>query len=137
MIAILQAIYQVLVGDATLAGLLSSYRGSPAVFTEHAPKDAQMPYLVMRCERSPGDDQASDRTVWIADVYDRSSSSQQVHQIMERVEKLLNLEGPALSSITNLGMFRGYAGMVPEDEPGVQHGHMEFTLRHGREDLFA
>ena len=45
--AITQAIYDRLVGDATLAGLLSTYGGNPAVFTtDPAPGDADLPYVV-------------------------------------------------------------------------------------------
>ena len=42
-----QALYDVLAGDATLAGLLATYQGEPAVFTtDPAPGDAVLPYIV-------------------------------------------------------------------------------------------
>lgn len=48
-----QAIYDVLVGDGTLAGLLASYGGQPAVFTtDPAPGDADLPYVVSAGEVS-------------------------------------------------------------------------------------
>ena len=41
------AIYARLAGDATLAGLVASYRGQPAIFTtDPAPGDATLPYIV-------------------------------------------------------------------------------------------
>lgn len=41
------AIYDVLAEDGTLAGLLSTYSGTPAVFTtDPAPGDAEFPYIV-------------------------------------------------------------------------------------------
>ena len=41
------ALYDLLTGDATLAALLATYNGSPAVFTtDPAPGDAEKPYLV-------------------------------------------------------------------------------------------
>ena len=44
---ITQAVYDKLANDATLAGLLADYRGSPAVFTtDPAPGDATLPYIV-------------------------------------------------------------------------------------------
>ena len=44
---ITQAIYNKLSGDATLVGLLSSYKGEPAIFTtDPAPGDATLPYIV-------------------------------------------------------------------------------------------
>lgn len=42
-----QNFYDVLVGDATLAGLLATYGGAPAIFTgATVPEDAVLPYLV-------------------------------------------------------------------------------------------
>jgi hypothetical protein len=42
-----EALYDRLTGDATLAGLLATYRGDPAVFTtDPAPGDADLPYIV-------------------------------------------------------------------------------------------
>ena len=47
------AIYDVLAGDATLAGLLATYGGNPAVFTtDPAPGDATLPYIVTAGEFS-------------------------------------------------------------------------------------
>ena len=44
---ITQAIYNKLSGDATLVGLLASYKGAPAIFTtDPAPGDATLPYIV-------------------------------------------------------------------------------------------
>jgi len=44
---ITQAVYDRLANDATLAGLLADYRGTPAVFTtDPAPGDAALPYIV-------------------------------------------------------------------------------------------
>jgi len=47
MSALSQAIYDVITSDATMEGLLSTYRGGPAFFTvDPAPGDATMPYGV-------------------------------------------------------------------------------------------
>ena len=52
------AVYDRLTGDATLAGMLATYRGGPAVFTtDPAPGDASLPYIVTAGEvaQSPAD----------------------------------------------------------------------------------
>jgi len=52
------AVYDRLIGDATLAGMLATYRGGPAVFTtDPAPGDASLPYIVTAGEvaQSPVD----------------------------------------------------------------------------------
>lgn len=49
--AIAQGFYSLLSGDATLAGLISSYEGSPSVFTfDYVPEDAELPYVQTRAE---------------------------------------------------------------------------------------
>lgn len=41
------ALYDLLTGDATLAAMLATYNGSPAIFTtDPAPGDAEKPYIV-------------------------------------------------------------------------------------------
>lgn len=52
------AVYDRLVGDATLVGLLAGYKGEPAVFTtDPVPGDATLPYIVTAGEvaQSPFD----------------------------------------------------------------------------------
>jgi len=45
--AITEALYERLAGDVTLAGLLATYGGAPAVFsTDPPPGDATLPYVV-------------------------------------------------------------------------------------------
>ena len=47
--SIADALYDLLAGDATLAGLLASYRGGPAIFTtQPIPPDAPMPYVLIQ-----------------------------------------------------------------------------------------
>lgn len=98
-----QAIYNVLSGDATLAGLLSTYGGNPAVFTtDPAPGDATLPYVVTAGEVS---DVAFDtkltrgRTI-MRDVrcYDAAGGSAvAVEEIAERVRALLHRQPVAVA----------------------------------------
>jgi hypothetical protein len=41
-----ESIHARLSGDASLASLLATYRGAPAVFTADVPEDAELPYVV-------------------------------------------------------------------------------------------
>lgn len=90
------AIYDVLADDATLAGLLSTYGGEPAVFTtDPAPGDAELPYIVTAGEvsQAPFDTKTTRGRDIMRDVRcyaDASGSAVDVEAIAERVRALLH-----------------------------------------------
>lgn len=96
MSAITDGIHALLVEDATLAGLLNTYGGEPAVFTmDPAPGDAQLPYIVTAGEVStaPFDTKTTRGREIMRDVrcYDAADgSAAAVEAIAERVRALLH-----------------------------------------------
>lgn len=90
------AIHARLANDATLAGLLASYRGEPAVFTtDPAPGDATLPYIVTAGEvaQSPFDTKTTRGRQVSRDVrcYALADGSAVVIEaIVERVRALLH-----------------------------------------------
>jgi hypothetical protein len=97
------AIYDVLVGDGTLAGLLSTYGGNPAVFTmDPAPGDADLPYIVTAGEVSqvPFDTKTTRGRTILRDVrcYDEADGSAvTVEAIAERVRALLHRQAVTIA----------------------------------------
>ena len=93
---ITQAIYDALAGDATLAGMLASYNGRPAVFTtEPAPGDAVLPYIVAAGDlvQMPFDTKTTRGRAITRDVRcyaAASGSARTVTAIAERVRYLLH-----------------------------------------------
>src|SRR4030042_1125756 len=91
-----QAIYDRLSTDATLAGLLATYRGGPAIFTtDPAPGDAAMPLIVTAGEatQTPWDTKTTLGRQIYRDVrcYTAADgSSLLVELIAERVRALLH-----------------------------------------------
>lgn len=91
-----QAIYDRLSTDATLVGLLSTYRGGPAIFTtDPAPGDAANPLIVTAGEttQTPFDTKSSRGREIYRDVRcytDATGSSLLVELIAERVRALLH-----------------------------------------------
>ena len=90
------AIYDVLVADATLIGLVSSYGGQAAVFTiDPAPGDAELPYIVTAGEvsQAPADTKNSLGRELRRDVRcyaAANGSAVTVEAIAERVRALLH-----------------------------------------------
>jgi hypothetical protein len=92
------ALYDTLTADVTLAALLATYEGAPAVFTtDPAPQDASLPYIVSAGAVSQApydtkDSNARGRTL-LRDVRcytARDGSAETVEEIAERVRALLH-----------------------------------------------
>ena len=94
----LEAIYDLLSADSTLAGKLSTYEGDPAIFTvDPAPGDANLPFIVISpiIDGAPFDTKTSrGRSVRI-DVRcyaEATGSAADIEAISERVRSLLHRE---------------------------------------------
>jgi hypothetical protein len=90
------AIYARLAGDETLASLLASYQGEPAVFTtDPAPESAVLPFIVTAgsVTESPFDTKTTrGRTVWrdVRCYAPATGSARPVEEIAERARWLLH-----------------------------------------------
>lgn len=91
-----EAVYDCLVGDATLVSMLATYRGAPAVFTiDPVPGDAKLPYIVTAGEvaQSPWDTKTSRGRRAFRDIRcyaEASGTTVQVEAIAERVRELFH-----------------------------------------------
>jgi len=94
--AITQAFYDELAGDAVLVGLLSTYKGSPAIFTtDPRPGDSRLPCIVTAGEviNSPEDTKnCLGRVIWrdIRCYGPPSGSDAIVEDIGERVRAIFH-----------------------------------------------
>lgn len=138
MIQVFKVVKDMLSNDQTLAGLVSSYEGQPAIFLSWAPGDAKYPYVLLNGPSCvPDESRATDRMVLAVDAFDgETESAVRVLQIAQRVERVLDGARPAFQDLPSLGIRRRFRDMVVE-EPGVYHVHIEFTVRFGRKDLFV
>ena len=91
-----QAIYDRLAADATLTGMLATYKGEPAIFTtEPAPGDASLPYIITagNVAAAPFDTKTTRGRTIVRDVRcyaAASGSAATVEAIAERVRTLLH-----------------------------------------------
>jgi len=103
MSAITEAIYDLLAGDPTLAGLLTAYGGEPAIFTtDPAPGDATLPYIVTagNVAQAPFDTKTSRGRAVTRDVRcytGATGSAAAVEEIAERVRELLHRQTLTIS----------------------------------------
>ena len=108
--ALSAAIYGVLSADATLAGMLSTYDGGPAIFSaEPVPFDAVRPFVFWRgaLHDAPFGGKVEEITgrevhLDIFVVADASGSSSAIDAIAERVRALLHKVPLAVAGYTNI-----------------------------------
>ena len=115
------ALYGVLTEDATLAGLLATYGGLPAVFTtDPAPGDATFPYIVTAGQVTdlPFDTKNSRGRELRRDVRcytEATGSAVVVEQIAERVRALLHRQPIEVSGF--VWLLAECSGPIVADEP--------------------
>ncbi len=105
--ALTQAVYNLLQADSTLAGLLASYQGAPAIVTASpVPYGVPRPYLVtaqpLHDEAFDGKNTTLGRIIHqdVRVVTDASGSSQLIDAIAERVRSLLHRQSLAVAGYT-------------------------------------
>lgn len=120
MSAITAAIYDVLANDGTLAALLSTYGGQPAVFTtDPAPGDATPPYIVTAGEvsQAPFDTKTTRGRTITRDIRcydDADGSAIRVEAIAERARALLHRQ--ALAIVGYVWVWAECIGPIAADE---------------------
>lgn len=122
MSAVAQALYARLAGDAALTVLLSTYEGTPAIFTgKLVPEDADRPYLWIPAAMTdqPFDTKIelgrdTEREVWV--VCDNAGSMAPVETIAERVRALLHRAAfPISGGSVIIAEARGPVGAPSDD----------------------
>lgn len=119
MSAVSQWFYEELSGDPTLAGLLSSYGGQPAVFTAEPPAKAQLPYIVTEGHVSdvPMDTKTTRARDVLRDVRcyaEKDGDSTLIESIAERVREVLHRRAAALGAVEITGTY--VSGPIAADE---------------------
>lgn len=127
------AIQDRLAGDLTLAGLLSQYKGSPAVFTtDPAPGDAQLPYIITPGEisQAPFDTKTTRGRELIRDVRcyaAATGSAVEIEAIVERARVLLHRQPLSIDGFTWL--LSDVSGPILADEEDTYGRILSLSLK--------
>lgn len=118
------AVYDRMANDATLTGLISTYKGEPAVFTtDPAPGDAVLPYIVTAGEvaQSPWDTKTTRGRRAFRDVRCYQSAKDGSPMVVEAmVERARALFHRYMLTVTDFGVIvANCVGPIVADEPDV------------------
>jgi hypothetical protein len=127
------SIITALKADAVLTTYVSTYGGSPAIFSEEAPEDANDPYITISLRRNASED---DSVIQIFNLYvdywDNSISRANSRAAAERIEFVLDHNTFDDSRYSGARCRFFSAGPVDEEDPRAIHHNLQFTIRAAR-----
>lgn len=125
-------LFQILSTDPTLTGYLSSYDGTPSVFSNMAPENVEFRYLVFRIDGTTGPDSAVDTFDIIINIFDYSYSSKNIRLAGRRCIELLDRKHFSHEYFDTIRVFRDTINYIDSESPQAQHYEYRFTARAGR-----
>lgn len=121
-----------LAADATLTAYVSTYNGAPAIFSEHAPEGADMPYIVFRITRTADAFPGVQAFTVFVDYYDYDVSASNSRKAAEQIEFLLDRVQLSDARYSNIRLFFSSGGSLEGVDPRTVRYNLMFTARAGR-----
>ena len=124
------AIFQRLLNDTELAGMLAIIDGMPAVFQTWAEPDTPFPYVVFRLSDIASDHWGRRVFTLYIDVWDYNEGGHPgtAKAISKRIVELFDRQGLTHPDFEVIRCNLGTRGMVPEDTSGIVHLAHQFTV---------
>lgn len=131
-----KALIDFLAADEILKGYLSLYNSAAAIFSDEAPEDAELPYIVFRITQSAIEEHpAVKRFSIFIEYFDDDKSRVDSREAAQRLELLLDhchLQCDRYG-LVRIFFFDGEA--VEETDPRMIHYSLQFEARAGRKDF--
>jgi hypothetical protein len=125
-------IYSELSSDSGVAGVVSNYSGTPAIFNHTAPETADTPYLLFRItEDLTGSRMVKDFDVYF-DYYLSSGSRENIILLGKRLEGIFDGNIFTHPDYDSIRLWFQSSGDVPETDPREIHYNWLFSARAGR-----
>lgn len=123
-----------LASDDQITSLLSTYESEPAIFSEFAPENADLPYIVFKIEKYPSASKAIDRFNIYCDYFEYGTSYKNARIISERIEFICDIKQITDDSrYSNIRLDRSSSGSVPEpSSPKKIHYNIQIQARGSR-----
>lgn len=124
----------ILQGDTVLAAYVSTYgtQNKPAIFSDFAPENANMPYIVFKISYWNNLDVVVHRFSVIIDYFDYEKSAVNSRTAAFRIQYLLDRRKIDSVRYGGIRFFLFGSGAVIEDDPRAIHYNLEFEARAGR-----
>ena len=123
--------------DGELNELISTYNDDSAIFSDFAPEDAELPYIVFKIDRTPSDHLSIDMFNIYVDYFDRGTSFVKAREASERIEFITDTKQLTHERYDKIRLYRASAGAVIETDPKEIHYNNQITARASRKKWMA
>jgi hypothetical protein len=136
------SLLRVLQANTDITALLSTYQGRPSIFSEFAPQDAELPYLIFRIGTIATMDVSIQRFNIVIDIYDKKTSYKNIRSVAFQTQLFLDRARIAHSRFGKIRIYYFSDGEVDEMglggareyDPRSIHWNMLFKARSGRKE---
>ena len=127
--AVLTALYELLLNDATLAQLVGSHWQGPY---HRLPVDATWPYIAHRLDTGEGVDAATRPATYTIEVWDYGETTDRIWAIRERLMALLDHARFTVPGQGIARLWHSTDAWMPNEDRNVMTLALVFTLRYAR-----
>lgn len=114
---------------SSLTSLLTTYKSSPAIFSDYAPEEAVRPYIVCSITKNSTESLVCDSFIVNIDYWDYDKSRTNARLACEIVEKNLDTAILTNERYTTLRFYRGSSGLLEDPDPKVIHFNCQMSAR--------
>lgn len=118
--------------DIELSNLVSDYDAAPAIFSDRAPEDANMPYAIVQIDGDRGADSVVLSFTINIDYYDFNTSAVGAEKFCRYLQRNMDCQVITADAVSQVRMFLSSFGFVPTSDAKVIHMNSTYSARAAR-----
>ena len=118
--------------DSNVTQYVSSFNGSPAIFTDVAPQEATEVYIVLDIQGNASDNLAIDSFLVDIDIYGLKDDTVNIRALTLAIEFALDREILECDEYTTIRFYRESKGHVDNRDIKIIHYNMQMSARGSR-----
>jgi|TARA_R100000750_G_scaffold23265_1_gene15186 hypothetical protein len=118
--------------DSNVTQYVNTFNGSPAIFSDIAPQEAERVYLVLDVQTIPSDNLAVDNFLIDIDIYGGKSDTVNIRALTMAVEFAMDREILNCDLYKTIRLYRETKGFVDNRDIKIVHYNMQISGRGSR-----
>lgn len=126
------ALINALRSDSNIANTVSTYNNNPAIFSNEAPENAVMPYIIIDIDNHPNADSVMIRSDVYINYWDKNKPRMVADQAAIAITNRLDTMRLVSDVVTDIRFTEMSSGYVNNPDPRIIHYNITFTTRAAR-----
>ena len=123
------SIFNVLISDGVLPGLVSTFNSVPAIFPDMAPEKAVKPYIVFKISSLSPDYQVMKDFIIMVNFFDYTVSLKSSRDAAERIESILDQKILTHERYSDIRVNYFAGSQIEMEDPRDVHYNLQFQAR--------